>query len=148
MSGFKPPMKKSTRVIPGNNKPAPEIKPLPSKKPKQNPAKTIERRLPSKYLPPPNSPGGVTISGNGKSYSAIYDYVTLVPDNVNVKHDLDSVDLGIFLKDDNGDHNYITSYDVVDNNNVRVYGIDHMDTKKFTITIFADTGMTPTFRFE
>jgi hypothetical protein len=141
-------MKKRPVVNPGTNKPAPEIKPLPLVKKVPNIAKDIERRLPAKYLPPPNTPGGPTITGNKKSYSAVYSYASSVPEFVEISHNLDANDVGLFLKDDNGDYSYLTSYDVVDSNTIKLYGIDRMNTPKFTVTVFADTGFVPVFNFE
>lgn len=149
MSGYKPPMKKKSVINPGTVIPAPEIKPLPPiVKKNVNIAKTIERKLPAKYLPPPNTPEGPKVGGGCNSYSANFVYTSSVPEFVDIAHNLDSNNLGILLKDDNGDTAYLTNYDIVDNNRITLYGIDRMDTSSFTVTIFANTGLTPTFNFE
>lgn len=152
MSGFKPPMKKKPVVAPGTRKPAPEIKPLPPVvRQKPNPSQTIERKLPAKYLPPPNTPGGPTIGGDCRSYSAVYTYEqTDVPEQLSVNHNLNVVDINtmaITLKDDNGDNNYLTSFDVVNKDTINVYGVNKMDTRKFTITVFVDTAIPVVFNF-
>jgi hypothetical protein len=152
MSGYKPPMKKKPVIAPGTSKPAPVIQSLPPiVRQKPNPSQTIERKLPAKYLPPPNTSGGPTIGGDCRSYSAIFNYASIVPESININHNLNNdieSSLAIALKDDNGDNNYITSFDVVDKNNIKLYGLDKMDTKKFTITVFVDTSIPKVFNFE
>ena len=152
MSGYKPPMKKKAPVSPGSKTPAPTITPLPPVvRQKPNPAQAIERKLPAKYLPPPNTPGGPTIGGSCRSYSAVFSYETIaVPEELDLDHNLDITDSGtmaITLKDDNGDNNYLTTFDVISNNKIKVYGVDRMDTRKFTITVFVDTSLPSVFNF-
>jgi hypothetical protein len=142
-------MKKKPAINPGSVLPAPEIKPLPPiVKKNVNIAKTIERKLPAKYLPPPNTPGGPKVGGDSNSYSADFVYASTVPESVEITHNLGSNNLGIFLKDSDGDTAYLTSYNIVDSNKITLYGIDRMNTSSFTVTIFANTGLVPTFNFE
>jgi hypothetical protein len=91
----------------------------------------LPKPLPKRYVPPK---AGLTTFGYR------YDFTTL-PNSITVSHNLDSTNVSITIIDSNNDGNYLTSYEILDSNRIRVYGIDKINTNIFTLNVYANTNV-------
>jgi len=71
--------------------------------------------------------------------SVSYNYTfTTLPSELTINHGLDTSDIALYIIDNNGDRNYLTSFSVLSKNAIRVYGTDKIDTNIFTITLISN----------
>jgi len=71
------------------------------------------------------------------SVSFTYTYTNL-PSDLTINHGLNTSDIAVFIIDNNGDRNYLTSYNVLSKNSIRIFGTDKIDTNVFTVTLIGN----------